>query len=75
MFFTTYGERACLFQVVTVCVHWRLLSSWFRNIDGLGDDESCLFRSPKSVEEENEVHNTQTSWPFRFAEIGEQRES
>ena len=33
-----------------ICIHWPLLFSWFRGIDGLGVDESCRFRSPKSVE-------------------------
>ena len=52
-FYTSYGEHPFLFQVVTICMHWRLLSSvWFRGIDGLGEDESCRLRSPKSVEED-----------------------
>ena len=34
-------------------MHWRLLSSWFRSIDGLDEDKSCRFRSPNSVGEED----------------------
>ena len=63
MFFTTYGECACLFQIVTICMHWRLLSSWFRSVGGLGGDESCRFRSPKSVEEEDALHLLSQSKP------------
>lgn len=50
VFFSTWEEQPCLFQVVTICMHWRLLSSSFQGIDGLG--QSWRFRSPKSVEED-----------------------
>lgn len=42
-----------MFQVVTICMRWRLLSSWFRRILGLGEDE--YGRSSNSVEEEDEL--------------------
>ena len=46
MFFTT---QACLFQVVTICIQWRSASS-----ETKAEDESCWFRPPKSVQEEEE---------------------
>lgn len=48
-FFTTYGERA-FFRRSNLHA---LASSvfWFRGIDGLGENESRRFRSPKCVEE------------------------
>ena len=36
-------------------MRWRLLSSWFRRILGLGEDEYGRFRSSNSVEEEDEL--------------------
>ena len=36
-----------------ICMHWRLVSPWFRGIDELGEDEFCRFRSAKSLEEED----------------------
>ena len=44
MFFTT---EACLFQVVTICIHWRSASS------KTAEDESCWLRLPKSVQEDS----------------------
>ena len=46
MFFTT---EACLFQVVTICIQWRSASS------ETAEDESCWFRRPKSVQEEDSL--------------------
>ena len=33
-------------------MHWRLLSPWFRSIDGSGGDECYRFQSPKILEED-----------------------
>ena len=46
MFFTT---EACLLQVVTMCIQWRSASS------KTAEDESCWFRPPKSVQEEDSL--------------------
>ena len=46
MFFTT---EACLFQVVTICIKWRSASS------ETAENESCWFRPPKSVQEEDSL--------------------
>ena len=46
MFFTT---EACLFQVITICIQWRSASS------ETAEDESCWFRPPKSVQEEDSL--------------------
>ena len=46
LFFTT---EACSFQVVTFCIHWRSASS------ETAEDESCWFRPPKSVQEEDSL--------------------
>ena len=53
-------------------------------MDGLAEDESCRFRPPKSVQEEDsllvcspslKVHSMKTSGPLRFSELGKQRTS
>ena len=46
MFFTT---KACLFQVVTIWIQWRSASSQ------TAEEESCWFRLPKSVQEEDSL--------------------
>ena len=46
MFFTT---EACIFQVITICIQWRSASS------ETAEDESCWFRPPKSVQEEDSL--------------------
>ena len=65
-----------------VCMHCRLLSSSFRSVHGLGEDESSRFGSPKRVKEDALLsqstpimHNTETCWLLRFSETGEQRGS
>ena len=46
MFSTT---EDCLFQVVTICFQWQSASS------ETAEDESCWFRPPKSVQEEDSL--------------------
>ena len=42
-----FTTEACLFQIVTICIQWHSASS------KTAEDESCCFRPPKSVQEED----------------------